>query len=407
MIFRGNKNPTHEYHIMKNYCLLLCVSFFIIGCQIDTAEEEVDPYSSVKEEFGSVINPEDLDNYANQTKPSYITRDNSGSNPITDKSATLGRILFYDKQLSVDNSIACANCHAQEHAFSVLSQSSKGVLGGITKRHSMRLVNARFGSETKFFWDERAATLEDQVTKPIKDHAEMGFSGQNGRPNFDALIEKLRNIGYYRELFKLAFGDEEITEVRMQQSLAQFVRSIQSFDSKYDAGRTQVNADNQPFPNFSARENQGKNLFLLPPQFDVNGNRIAGGAGCAGCHAAPEFDIVPNTRNNGVIGSINSVGTDLTNTRSPSLRNLTNNEGIPNGPMMHNGIFNSLEEVIEHYNSIPDHPGNNNLDPRLRLNGFTQKLNLTADEKDALVAFLKTLSGTAIYTDQRWSSPFK
>lgn len=379
----------------------------LYSCDSAEIEKEVDPYTSIIEKFGSEIDPANLANYANQGKPAYITRDNSGSNPITDEAATLGRILFYDTQLSVDNTVACATCHAQENAFSALTQSSKGVLGGVTQRHSMRLVNARFGVENKFFWNERAATLEDQVTQPIKDHAEMGYSGQDGRPNFDAVIDKLKSIGYYRELFRMAFGDEEITETRMKQSLAQFVRSIQSFDTKYDAGRAQVNADNQPFPNFSLRENQGKNLFLQPPQFDAAGIRIAGGAGCAGCHAPPEFDIVPNTRNNGVIGTIGSAQVDLANTRSPSLRNLTNATGIPNGPMMHNGIFNSLSEVVEHYNSIPDQPGNNNLDPRLRPNGFTQKLNLTADEKEALVSFLKTLSGTAIYTDQRWSSPFK
>ena len=391
---------------MKRYYPLLFVAA-LYSCDSAEIEKEVDPYTSIIEKFGSEIDPANLPNYANQGKPAYITRDNSGSNPITDEAATLGRILFYDTQLSVDNTIACANCHAQENAFSVLTQASKGVLGGLTQRHSMRLANARFGAENKFFWNERAATLEDQVTQPIRDHAEMGYSGQDGRPNFDVLLEKLKGIGYYRELFKMAFGDEEISETRMKQSLAQFVRSIQSFDTKYDAGRAQVNADNQPFPNFSLRENQGKNLFLQPPQFDAAGIRIAGGAGCAGCHAPPEFDIVPNTRNNGVIGTIGSAQVDLANTRSPSLRNLTNATGIPNGPMMHNGIFNSLSEVVEHYNSIPDQPGNNNLDPRLRPNGFTQKLNLTADEKEALVSFLKTLSGTAIYTDQRWSSPFK
>ncbi|MBM3176418.1 MAG: cytochrome-c peroxidase [Bacteroidetes bacterium] len=392
---------------MKNYFTSIVLAMTLFGCQNDASEKEVDPYLAIKEKFGVTIDPENLLNYEKQTKPAYITRDNTGTNPIKDEAATLGRVLFYDVQLSVDNTVACANCHAQEHAFSVLAQSSKGVLGGSTQRHSMRLVNSRFGAETKFFWNERAATLEDQVTKPIRDHAEMGYSGQDGRPNFDVLLDKLKNIGYYRELFKLAFGDEEITEARMQQSLAQFVRSIQSFDSKYDAGRSQVNADNQPFPNFSIKENQGKNLFLLPPQFDASGIRIAGGAGCGGCHAPPEFDIAPNTRNNGVIGTINSSEVDLTNTRSPSLRNLTDNAGIPNGPMMHNGIFNSLEEVVGHYNAIPDQPNNTNLDPRLRPNGFTQKLNLSVDEKDALVAFLKTLSGSAVYTDERWSSPFK
>ena len=271
----------------------------------------------------------------------------------------------------------------------------------------MRLVNSGFAAEVKFFWDERAASLELQTTQPIRDHAEMGFSGQNGRPDFSDLIEKLQNIGYYEELFTLAYGDPTVSEARIQQSLAQFIRSIQSFDSRFDAGRATVNADNQPFPNFTQQENQGKNLFLLPPQFDPTGTRIAGGAGCAGCHNPPEFDISPASRNNGVVGKINSTLTDFTNTRSPSLRNLTDPSGNLNGPMMHDGSFNSLESVIEHYNSIPNHPDNINLDLRLRPNGSTQKLQLTDAEKQALVAFLKTLSGSAVYTDKRWSDPFQ
>ena len=104
----------------------------------------------------------------------------------------------------------------------------------------MRLVNARFSEEDNFFWDERARSLEEQTTQPIQDHIEMGFSGTNGQPNLDSLIRKMQNIDYYQSLFTLAFNDNTITEERMQQALAQFVRSIQSFDSKYDTGRAQV-----------------------------------------------------------------------------------------------------------------------------------------------------------------------
>lgn len=364
-------------------------------------------WASVREKFGTKIDLDNLENYEAQTKPAYILKDNTAGNPIENEKATLGRILFYDKQLSIDNTVSCSSCHQQETAFGALAQSSKGVSGGLTKRHSMRLVNARFAADRTFFWDERAATLELQTTQPIRDHAEMGFSGQDGRPVFSDLITKLQALGYYRELFTFAFGDETITEPRIQQALSQFVRSIQSFDSKYDAGRSTVNADNQPFPNFTAQENQGKNLFLQPPQFDPNGVRIAGGAGCAGCHTPPEFDIRANSLNNGVITMINSSQTDLTNTRSPSLRDLTNSLGVLNGPMMHDGSFTTLEAVIEHYNSIPAQPANTNLDLRLRPNEFFQKLQLTDVEKQSLVAFLKTLSGTALYSEKKWSDPFQ
>lgn len=234
----------------------------------------------------------------------------------------------------------------------------------------------------------------------------MGFSGVDGRPDFTAVPAKLKSVAYYPELFTLAFGDENITESRMKQALAQFVRSIQSFDSKFDNGRAQVNGDNQPFPNFTQQENAGKNIFLAPPQFDQQGMRIGGGAGCAGCHRPPEFSIDPASRNNGVTGRIGLSSADLTNTRSPSLRDMLDSSGTPHGPMMHDGSMTSLAQVIEHYNAIPDQTGNTNLDPKLRPSGSLQKLNLTVQEKDALVAFMKTLTGTSVYTAERWSDPF-
>lgn len=340
-----------------------------------------------------------------QFVPAYITKDNGISNPITDEGATLGRVLFYDLNLSVDNTIACASCHLQEHGFSDIKLASEGV-NGFTMRHSMRLINSRFANENKFFWDERATSLEDQTTQPIQDHNEMGFSGNGGDPNLEDLLAKLQDLPYYQELFTMVYGDELITESRMQLALSQFVRSIQSFDSKYDEGRVLVNNDNQPFPNFTPTENLGKSLFMMPPQFDGNGNRIGGGAGCQGCHRAPEFDIDPNSRNNGVVGVLGSPGIDINNTRSPSLRNLVNSNGVLVSRAMHNASFTTLQEVIDHYNEIVIVPGNNNIDPRLTPGGNPQQLHLTPNERDAIVAFLKTLSGTSVFTDPKWSNPF-
>jgi len=204
--------------------------------------------------FGDNINLSAMDNYENQTRPDYITKDNTRGNAITNEQATLGRVLFYDKNLSVNNTIACASCHQQTATFGDPAMVSTGV-NGLTARHSMRLINARFGDEDNFFWDERANSLEAQTTQPIQDHVEMGFSGDNGDPNITDLIEKLENIAYYQELFMFAYGDNDITENRLQESLSQFIRSIQSFDSKYDTGRSMVQNDNQNFPNFTAQEN--------------------------------------------------------------------------------------------------------------------------------------------------------
>ena len=347
------------------------------------------------------IDLDNLLNYANQNVPNYINKDNTpNNNAIDDKVATLGRVLFYDNNLSDNNTIACASCHQQAFAFSDPLTTSIGLDGGNTGRHSMRLINSRFADETQFFWDERASTLEDQVTQPIQDHVEMGFSGTNGDPDINDLIAKLTAIDYYETLFEFAFGDATITEERMQFALAQFVRSIQSFDSKFDVGLAQVGGNiNANFPNFTTEENLGKQLFLVPPNMD--------GAGCAGCHRPPEFDIDPNSLNNGIITVANSSDMDLTNTRSPSLRDVVNPDGNLNGPLMHDGSLTTLRAVIDHYNAIPDDAANTNLDNRLNPPGpGAQELNLTENEKNALEAFLRTLTGTDVYTNEIWSDPF-
>ena len=388
--------------VLKNLSLVLGFLFLLPGCNSENTNK-IKSYPAIKETFGNSINLEDLPNYGNQTKPTYIIRNNSGSNTVTDKGALLGRVLFYDINLSADKTVSCSSCHKQDFAFSDDVVASVGV-NGTTERHSMRLVNSKFSAEIKFFWDERAASLEEQTTMPIRNHGEMGFSGENGDQSFDDLLIRLQAIPYYQELFEFVYGDEQVTEVRIKQALAQFVRSIQSFDSKYDVGRAQAANDGVPFTNFTTQENQGKVLFLTPPVFDMNGTRTGGGVGCAGCHRPPEFDIDPNSLNNGHISKIGG-GTDITITRSPTLRDLLKQNGTLNGPLMHSGDLTTLNEVLNHYNQI-SLTGNANLDPRLRPGGNGQNLQLTISEKVSLEAFLKTLSGSDVYTDPKWSNPF-
>jgi cytochrome c peroxidase len=384
----------------------LIISVYACKKQNNTATAML--YPAINAQFGTKIDPNNLLNYANQPIPAYITKDNSGGNLINNAKATLGRVLFYDKSLSIDNSISCGSCHKQEFAFSDTALVSSGVQGGLTSRHSMRLINTRFATEVKFFWDKRAANLEAQTTQPIQDHAEMGFSGQNGRPNINNLIAKLSAIDYYKELFQLVYGNTTITEQRLQECLANFIRSIQSFDSKFDIGRVAVPNDAAPFQNFTAQENLGKQLFLTPPQFDATGSRIGGGFGCQGCHRAPEFDIDPNTRNNGITRRVNNAPgpPELNITRTPTLRDMVNTTGESNGSLMHSGVFATLTIAIGHYNNIAIAAGNTNLDPRLAPGGVGQRLNMTPAELSAVTAFLRTLSGTNVYRDAKWSNPF-
>jgi cytochrome c peroxidase len=388
--------------------LLFCLIIIASGCtqSADSVTDVLDPLTASKAVFGTNINFNALDNYANQVVPTYINKDNAGGIGIIDKQATLGRVLFYDKSLSIDNSISCASCHKQSFAFGDTAIQSIGVSNGKSIRHSMRLINARFANERKFFWDERAANLEAQSTIPIQDHLEMGFSGQAGRGNLTTLLAKLQAKSYYSELFTWAYGDNRVTETRMQSALAQFIRSIQSFDAKYDAGRALVGNDQAPFPNFTAVENQGKALFLAAPIFNANSERIGGGFGCQGCHQVPEFDIDPNSRNNGIIAVIGSTDVDVNVTRAPSLRDLTNASGEVNTSLMHTGAIRGLNNMLGHYNDINAPARNTNLDPRLRPNNIGQKLRMTPGEITAVVQFLRTLSGKNVYVDKKWSDPF-
>jgi cytochrome c peroxidase len=389
--------------VFSALCLVL-----VSGCAADEPflptgqpDPEVDP---VDVTFDGRLNLSDPFNYASQSIPDYIDRDNTGQNTITDAQATLGRVLFYDRQLSATRTISCASCHLQELAFGDNSIASVGVSGS-TGRHSMRLVNARFGSEPRFFWDERASTLEEQTTQPIQDHIEMGFSGAGGDPSLNDLLDRLNTVEYYGPLFTGAFGSAQVTEPRMQQALAQFIRSIQSFDSKYDEGRAMVRNGGEQFPNFTAEENLGRELFGGRPQVGGNNERIGGGLGCGSCHQGPEFSIDPNSQNNGVTTIIGGGIPDFSVTRAPTLRDLFQPDGTPNGPFMHNGAFRTMDDVLDHYNAIP--AGNPQLDRRLSFAGQPQRLNLTPEERQAVIAFLKTLTGSAVYTDERWSNPFE
>ncbi|MEP3654987.1 MAG: cytochrome c peroxidase [Litorimonas sp.] len=362
--------------------------------------------NAVMATFGGRINLDALEAYAAQSAPNYITKLNDGGNPITDAGATLGRVLFYDPALSIDDTISCSSCHVQSAGFSDLAVVSDGVEGGVTGRHSMRLINTQFANETNFFWDERASSHENQETQPLQDANEHGFSGVGGRPGLADLITKLEALEYYQELFTFVYGDAEITEERLQLALAQFTKSIWSFDSRYDEGLAQTNNLAADFPNFTADENAGKRLFMQTP--------ANGGGGCQGCHIAPEFDIRQGSGHNGVVGVAGSPGEfDFTNTRSPSLRDLVDPDGRPNGPLMHDGSLPTLLDVVNHYDDIevPTDPADrqeflNTIDNRLRGGGNGQNLNFSDAQKDQLVAFLETLSGSSIYSDEKLSDPF-
>ena len=340
-----------------------------------------------------------LDNYANPVLPAYYDAtvaalDNSpNNNPINDRVATLGRVLFYDKRLSVNDTTACASCHQQANGFDDPNRFSTGFSGtAFTSAHAMRLGNIRYYRPGTMFWDKRAASLELQVSQPIIHPVEMGFDATHGGIN--ALLTKLAASTYYPDLFTLAFGNSAITEARIQQALAQFTRSMISAASRWDTAYAQVfNAAapnrnlNVALPGFSASEELGHQLFMTGPG--------QGGAGCAACHQPPTFGLAANSLSNGLDANETKIF------KSPALKNV----GLSRA-FMHDGRFSTLEQVIEHYNSgIQNGPA---LDNRLKTpGGAPLRLNLTQNEKAALVAFLLTLNDNNLTTDTKFSNPFK
>ena len=357
----------------------------------------------------------DLDNLFNYSDSNIPDNIDSGidsaplDNQMDDKIATLGRVLFYDKKLSTNNSVSCASCHKQELAFGLEELQGTGA-NGMSLRRPMRLLNLRI-YKTPFkglFWDERAGGLEELASQPIKDHIEMGYSGADAdAPGFDDLIIQLEGEDYYNELFTLAFGDNSISEEKISKALAQFIRSIESYDSRFDEGFAMVagNPTNGnielDFPNFTSEENSGKTLFISDAIKDANGARIGGGLGCFHCHSAPSFTYSPESGNNGVITEIE--GSEVLNiTKAPSLRDVFGPSGSLNGPLFHNGQATTFDELLDHYNDIS--PTTIMLDHRLDDNGIP--LNLTSEERLQLAAFIMTLTGSDIYTDEKWSNPF-
>jgi cytochrome c peroxidase len=336
--------------------------------------------------------PEVTFNYSKIDWPAHFKNgvrrfDNTpSSNRITDAGATLGRVLFYDTRVSTNNTVACASCHAQKNGFADPRRFSKGHGGKETDRHAPSLANVRFYSRGKFFWDERAGSLEEQVLMPIQSKVEMG-------QDLTTLVTVLGSEPVYADLFQKAFGDPTISKERVAKALAQFVRSLVSYQSKFDEGRAKVDSIRESFPNFTAQENRGRSLFVNQ---------------CARCHLPDGQEagfFMNQTRSNGLdlnlstadggVGDVTFNRGQIGKFKSPSLRNVA-----VTGPYMHDGRFTTLEQVIDHYSSgVKNHP---NVDGRLR-----RRLNLSSQQKADLVVFLRTLTDEQFLTDPKFSNPFQ
>ena len=321
--------------------------------------------------------------------------------------ATLGKVLFYDKELSIDGSTSCASCHKQENAFADNVAFSKGINGHQTDRNSFALgsfISLRleyYGTEVgattvtnKLFWDERADNFIDQMTQTFNNPEEMGIDNTE-------LEDRVNAKEYYNVLAKKAFGTEHLTHLSIKEAIAEFMAAFHSSKSSFDYALRDMGSGTTmetDFNRFSDSENLGKQLF--------NEN-------CGACHASSlvpiSFNNFIRSANNGLeeeysdqgIGAITSDSSDDGKFKIPSLRNIA-----VTGPYMHDGRFETLEEVVDFYiDGVQGHP---NLNPQLQDDqGNPKKLSLTNPERQALLDFLNTLTDNSFLTNPLYKDPFK
>lgn len=366
----------------------------LVACRKDEKIEEIqqDPPDEPDVEVVYEPNlPEVPYDYESRIFPDYFLEDPllnfihtlDDGNPVTNEGATLGRVLFYDKNLSQNNTVSCASCHLPENGFSDPKQFSDGFDGGWSNRNSMAIINVNF--QRRFFWDMRANSIEEQVLMPIEHPVEMGM-------DLDSLVLKMEQLHYYKSLFLDAFGDEVITVTRVSRALSQFLKSIRSYESKYDQGLA------NDFADFTELELMGKDLFF------------SGEHSCINCHTTPNFGGV-SSHINGLdvilsdpgVGGVSGNAEDLGKFKSVTLRNIE-----LTAPYMHNGRFETLEEVLDFYSTeIQPHPY---LDDRLTTNftigGPPKVMDLTDEEKAAYIAFLKTLTDWNLINNPIYLDPF-
>jgi cytochrome c peroxidase len=316
----------------------------------------------------------------NSPAGNLVGTDNTpATNPITNAGATLGRVLFYDKLLSANHTTSCGSCHIQQLGFADPNQLSFGFQGGLTTRRSMGLSNAKYYQRGRFFADERAATLEQQVLQPIENSIEMGN-------NLSTLIPQMAQTPYYPPLFQAAFGTPDITPDRMSFALAQFIRSMVSYQSKFDQA-------------FAAGTNGNPNFAAVFTASELHGQALFTSLGCAQCHTTGGH-VSDTIHNIGLDLATQDIGAGSGKFKAPSLRNVGARIWF-----MHDGRLSPLSQVIEFYNnSVQDNP---DLDPLLRnSDGTVRKLNMSAQDKIDLLNFLNTLTDSVFLKDPKFADPF-
>ncbi len=313
--------------------------------------------------------------------------------------ATLGRVLFYDKNLSDDRTISCASCHRQDIGFSDDVAFSDGVNGRKTTRNSLALgsvfsFNEYYGSaiigRVPFFWDNRASSVQEQSKATLGNPDEMNMA-------MHEVLDRVKEQPYYRPLFEKAYGHDVQDEQEILDAISIFVNSIGSFNSKYDQAVDQyLNSNNgslsginsSDLSKLSAVENKGRKLFV---------------ANCSSCHGNIEEGVAAPgliQANNGLEMVYEDDGIGNGMFKVPTLRNVEKT-----GPYMHDGRFATLEDVVDHYNEgIVNH---SHLSTQLKVGNQPKRMNMNNQEKAALVTFLKTYTDQEFLSAKKYSDPFK
>ena len=310
--------------------------------------------------------------------------------------ATLGRVLFYDGHLSLNNTISCGSCHKQVLGFSDNVAFSTGYQGKLTRRNSKGIDNL-LGNNFSFFsnelltnpmqpmfWDGREQIIENVADRPITNHVEMGMDDPNKIP------AKLAVLPFYAQLFRNAYGDENITSDRISECIATFMASIQSGNSKFELYQKGLSSE------MTTQELVGYSLFTSKYNCD-NCHHVVQNS-----YSTLDFkDIgLDATYTDMGRGAVTLSPSDNGKFRVPSLINVA-----LTAPYMHDGRFATLSDVIDHYSH--NIQGSTNLDTVLTRNGAPRAMNITDADKQALIAFLNTLTDTRMITDPKFSNPFK
>ena len=331
--------------------------------------------------------------------PDSTHRYNQFNNSDINEKITLGRVLFYERHLSVNNSISCGSCHKQAFAFSDNVALSRGFENKLTTRNSPAIQNlgssgfgfftgngnaggGQFGNGS-LFWDGREQNLASLVSRPIANHVEMGID------DLTQLPQKLSELPYYSTLFNKAYGSSDISVEKISDAIAYFLAALESTNTRFDAA--QHNSIS-----FSGLELEGQTLFTQKYN-------------CAGCHneniggyfsgSFMDIGLDASYKDLGV-GAISGSTADRGKFKVPNLRNVA-----LTAPYMHDGRFKTLDDVLEHYS----HGINNtpNLDARLKIGVQPMRMNISTQEKQALIAFLNTLTDNDLITNPYFADPFK